>query len=340
MEQLLKILVDMEVDPPSLERLRSRAGVEVAVVPPAKESRELDAGLLGTTQVLLCHTPPSNFEALEQLRWIQIASVGYSQLYDLGLTQRGILASNARGLFDPTIAEWNIAMMINLVRDVPAMLNNQRQGQWDRDRRFQRELHGSTVGFWGYGGIARATARLCKSLGQRVHVLARHGVRPRHDTYVLPETGDPEGILPDEVFGPEQWHEFLAGLDFLILALPQTPASTGLLGEKELRALPAAAYILNPARGPIIQEEALLRALREGWIAGAALDTHYYYPMPPDHPLWSMPNVIMTPHISGASGTPPFVTRIWDLFLQNVERFQAGQPLLNQLTDAELDGTD
>jgi phosphoglycerate dehydrogenase-like enzyme len=88
----------------------------------------------------------------------------------------------------------------------------------------------------------------------------------------------------------------------------------------------------------LIREEALLKALREGWIAGAALDTHYHYPMPPDHSLWRFPNVIMTPHISGSTLSPKFLERVWDLFIQNVERHLAGESLLNELTAAQLSG--
>ena len=91
-----------------------------------------------------------------------------------------------------------------------------------------------------------------------------------------------------------------------------------------------------PARGPVVKEESLLRALREGWIAGAALDTHYHYPMPPDHPLWSLPNVIMTPHISGSARGPFYLPRIWSIFTQNLERFLAGTPLLNELSARQL----
>ena len=120
--------------------------------------------------------------------------------------------------------------------------------------------------------------------------------------------------------------------------MPLTEASRGIIGETELRTLRPTACLLNPARGPLVQEQALLRALSEGWIAGAAIDTHYYYPMPPDHPLWRMPNVIMTPHIAGSSGSPFFLQRVWDIFTQNVERFASGQPLLNELTSEQLSG--
>src|SRR5207253_8249808 len=105
---------------------------------------------------------------------------------------------------------------------------------------------------------------------------------PRRDTHVLPGTGDPEGVLPDRVFTSGQELEFLAGLDFLVLALPRTQNTNGMVGEKELRALRPTAFVLNPSRGPIIQEAALLQALREGWIGGAALDTHHHYPVPSD----------------------------------------------------------
>ena len=127
-------------------------------------------------------------------------------------------------------------------------------------------------------------------------------------------------------------------LDFLVMALPLTKATDGLIGERELRTLPNRAFVLNPARGPIIQQEPLLRALREHWIAGAALDTHYQYPMPPDHPFWRMPNVIFTPHISGSGLSPKFGSRLWEIFSINVTRFCCGEALLNELTPAQLAG--
>ena len=97
-------------------------------------------------------------------------------------------------------------------------------------------------------------------------------------------------------------------------------------------------FILNPARGPLIREEALITALREGQIAGAALDTHYYYPMPSEHPLWHLPNVIMTPHISGSTLSPHYRQRVWELFIKNIRCFSAGKTLLNELTPEQLQG--
>ena len=228
--------------------------------------------------------------------------------------------------------------MINLARDLRGMIRNQDAAVWDQAAAFQREIRGMTLGIWGYGGIGRETARLARALGLQVHVLVRNRVSPRDDTYTVPGTGDADGVLPHRVWSAGQEIEFLRGLDFLIIAMPLTPATEGLIGERELKALPGTAWVLNPARGPIIREQALLRALDEGWIAGAALDTHYTYPLPPEHPLWRYPNVILTPHISGSVRSQHFAKRIWEIFAINLERFGAGEPLLNLLTTEQLNG--
>lgn len=334
----LNIVVNMAVEPQQLERLRALPGASVTVMPERQDAYELPEELAAETHILFCTIAPTNLSAMRSLKWIQIGSAGYSQLLPLGLPERGIRACNALGVFDTAIAEWNVAMMINLARDLRGMIRHQEAGIWDRSARFQREIRGSVAGIWGYGGIGRETARLLKLMGIRVHVLVRESVKRRDAQYVVPGAGDPDGTLPDRVFTAGRELEFLGGLDFLIMALPITPRTQGIVGERELAALKPHAYVLNPARGPLIREEALLAALREQRIAGAALDTHYHYPMPPDHPLWRFPNVIMTPHISGSSLSPFFLTRVWDVFVGNVERHLQGEPLLNELSAAQLQG--
>ena len=333
-----KILIDMPVHSEGMERLKSLPGVSVETVEPKEEVRDLPHGQIGSVHLLFCTFPPRNLEDMHSLQFIQIASAGYGQLIHLGLDRRGIRACNGLGNFDVPIAEWNIAMMVNLARDLRSMIRNQESGVWDRSAVFQKEIRGSVLGIWGYGGIGRETARLAKSLGLQVHVMTRNGVKPRRDAYCMDGTGDPEGILPNKVFLAGQEMEFLSGLDFLVLAMPLTKTNEGIIGEKELHALPRTAFLLNPARGPLVQEQALLKALREGWIAGAALDTHYTYPLPSDHPLWQFRNVILTPHISGSAQSPRFLDRIWDIFVQNVERWLSGQPLLNELSITQLRG--
>lgn len=328
----MNIFIDVPVYEPGLVRLKALPGITVTIADPITEERVArPAAVLRDIDALFCGDLPANLDDMKSLKWVQIASSGFEHLVTHDLPARGVRVSNARGVFDVPIAEWCFAMMVNLARDLPQMYRNQQVGHWDRGAQFQAEIRGKTIGFFGYGGLARETARLARCAGLHVHVLARNGVAPQHNLYRVPGTGDPEGVLPDAVFGMDRKEAFLAGLDFLVIALPLNDRTRGLVTAEDLRALPKTALLLNPARGPIIQEAALLQALKEGWIAGAALDTHYHYPMPPDHPLWKMSNVIMTPHISGSTKGPRFPERVWDLFVQNVERVMRGDAPLNEL---------
>lgn len=160
------------------------------------------------------------------------------------------------------------------------------------------------------------------------------GLRTNH--YTIPGTGDPDGTIPSQTFTLDQLDVFLPELDYLALTLPLNSATRGIIGERELRLLRPSAVLLNPARGHLVDEAALLRALREQWFAGAALDTHFQYPLPPEHPLWSLPNAILTPHISGSNGSRHYLSRLWDLFAQNIERYLRDEPLLNELATKEL----
>src|SRR5205823_8229312 len=141
---------------------------------------------------------------------------GYEHLRGRGFADKPLRICNARGIFDTAIGEWNLAMMVNLARDLRGLVRNQEQARWDKADRFQQEVRGRVVGLWGYGGIGRETARLAKALGMTVHVLSRSGVGPRRDTYVQPGTGDPDGVLPDRVFTTGQEKAFLTDLDFLV----------------------------------------------------------------------------------------------------------------------------
>ena len=269
-----QILVDMPVHTGFLEKLRSMKGIEVHVLPeteitPVPRPAEVPAELVPGIEAMFCTYPPVNIDQMGKLRFVQISSAGYTQLIGKGLPERGIRASNARGCFDVPIAEWNLAMIVNLARDLRQMIRNQDAQIWDRGARFQSEVRGLTVGIWGYGGIGRETARLLKAMGVRVHVLSRQGIGRIENVYSVPGTGDPEGKLPDRVFLAGEELAFLNDLDFLILAMPLTPTTEGIIGERELRALPRSAFVLNPSRGPLIQETALFKALNDGWIAGA-----------------------------------------------------------------------
>jgi phosphoglycerate dehydrogenase-like enzyme len=332
---VIRILIDVPLPDAAVRRLAALRGVATQTAPPHPREWDLADELLHEVEILLCRMPPRNLRRMTALKLVQLTSVGYEHLRPFNLADAPFRVCNARGIFDTAIGEWCLAMMVNLARELPRMVRNQERAHWERGERFTREVRGRTVGLWGYGGIGREAARLAAALGMTVHAMTRAGVRSRPNIYVQPGTGDPDGVLPARVFVAGQEREFLSGLDFLILALPHTRQSDGLIGEEELRALPRTAFILNPARGPIIQEKALLKALGEGWIAGAALDTHFAYPLPPEHPLWRFGNVILTPHVSGSDRSKDFPARMADLFEQNVTRYLEGRPLLNEVAPQE-----
>jgi len=313
------------------------AGGTIQLVDPAlaPDAWPIDLILAGT--VLLCEVPPAILSDMTSLEWIQLGSAGYEQLRGLPLRTWGVRVTTASGANDVPIAEWCFTMMVMFERDLRRLLENQRARLWDRSARFQSELRGRRVGVIGYGNIGREVGRVCRCLGLELWAMDCAPIGPRPDRYAPPGTGDPEGVLPHRKFVTEQMADFLPYLDYLILTMPLTLSTRGIIGERELRMLKPSAVLLNPARGPLVDEAALLAALREGWIAGAALDAHYQYPLPPEHPLWGMPNVILTPHISGSSAGREFLPRVWELFAENLARYLAGRPLLNELSAAELD---
>lgn len=334
-----KIFIDMPIVPEGMEKLEANPQLEVVCADYIGEVvRPHPKELIEDANIMYCVFPPENFNDMKQIELIQICSAGYTQLYGLDLVEKNVRACNGRGVFDSPIAEWCISMMINMARDLRSMIRDQEDGLFVSREQYQNEIRGRTLGIWGYGGLGRQTARLSKALGLNVHVMDLFPVGPVKNVYTVPGTGDIEGKLPDKVFTIEQKQEFLSGLDFLMLSMPMTKNNKGIVGEEELKTLPDHAILLNPARGPLVDEQAMLKALREGWIAGAALDTHWYYPLPADHPIRSFPNVILTPHISGSGLSPHFKTRSWDIFCQNVERFLTGDPLLNELSKAQLNG--
>ena len=193
------ILIDMNIHPEGLDKLKAVNGVNVTVIPASDEFRRIDPAIIADKHILFCSVPPTNMADMKSLKFIQIASAGYSQLFDLGLIERGIRCSNAAGVNDIPIAQWNIAMIINLARNLRGMIRNQEAGIWERPAGFQMDVRGKTLGIWGYGGIGRETARLAKTIGMKVHVLDLK-VGPRPTMFVVSGTGDPDGILPDKIF--------------------------------------------------------------------------------------------------------------------------------------------
>ena len=285
--------------------------------------------------VLFTDHCPANVEVMTSLRWIQLGSAGYQQLAGLDLPE-GIRVTNVSGVNDIPIAEWCLLMMLSSVRDFPQLLRRQGEHVYDRAAGFQAELRGRRVGIFGYGSIGREVARLAKAVGLDVWALSRSGFGARPLRYGAGWT-EAGAIRPDREFGADELGEaFLRGLDFLVVTTPLTDATRGVIGTRELASLPAHAVVINPARAHVIDESALLAALHDGTIGGAALDSHYREPMPPGDPFWDAPRTTITPHVSGSTGSTHFVDRLWELFELNVGRYLAGEPLVNEINAADL----
>jgi phosphoglycerate dehydrogenase-like enzyme len=289
------------------------------------------------TTVLFADQPPANAADLERLGWVQLGSHGYAQLSGLPLPADTVV-TNASGVQDRPIAEWVVMMLLALGRRFPDMLASQRAHRWDRSVVYQAELRGMQVGLLGYGNIGREVARVLQPLGMRVQVMTRTRNRDRGERF------DPFGRAPDAVLEPDRWFtfedraDFYSRLDALVVAVPDSAGTRGLVDADALARMPQGALLLNPARARVVDEAALLDALRSGHLGGAALDDHYRQPMPPDDPFWDAPNTIVSAHVSGSNGSPWYQQRIWDLFLENARRRAAGRPMLNVIDRKDLEG--
>lgn len=271
-------------------------------------------------------------EQAPNLRWVQLSSAGVDHLLGKPIMQSDVVITTSSGIHAVPIAEYVFGSMLAFARRLPKALAFQQRGEWPKDRwkhLLGRELRGSTIGIIGYGSIGREVGRLAKAFGMTVLASKRSPTRKRDAGYVLPAAGDPEMQHVDRVFGPDELEELAAQSDFVVVALPLTPETEGIVSEAVLRAMRPTAYFVNISRGEIVDEAALIRALQEGWIAGAGLDVFTEEPLPEGSPFYSLPNVILTPHISAA--TAVYNDRIADLFAENLHRYLAGKPLLNEV---------
>ncbi len=247
--------------------------------------------------------------ALPSLRWMHSVSVGVE--HAIHLAPPSLVLTNARGVFDRPIAEMILTYILMALKRMPTFLRQQEARMWKPHR--LREAEGLIVGLVGLGHIGQRVAQMAEAIGMRVIAVRRH---PRgNEAHV-------ERCLP-----PEKLEELCAASDFVVVTVPHTQETRHLIGEPQLRAMQSTAWLINVARGAVVDEEALIRALREGWIGGAALDVFAEEPLPADSPLWGMENVIITPHNSWS--TPRLAEREALIFLENLRRYVEGEPLLN-----------
>jgi phosphoglycerate dehydrogenase-like enzyme len=266
----------------------------------------IDAARTGGT------VPKSIRDAAPRLKWIQLTSAGADRLLDSGFVEQGITVTTVSGLHATPIGEFVLAVMLMWAKGAPRTLRAQLKHEWVRF--LPTELRGKTVGVVGAGNIGGEVARLAKAFGCRVLASRR-----------TPDASALDSV--DEMVPAAESARLLGESDYVVLSVPLTPDTRGMIAEPQLRAMKPTAVLVNIARGAVVVEADLVRALREGWIAGAALDVFEKEPLPGDSPLWDMENVILTPHISG--GTEIYNERAVGIFTDNLRRYLSGGPLRN-----------
>ena len=266
---------------------------------------------------------PTNWddEYLEEVRpgtWVQATSTGYAAFPLEAFEDRGIVFTNAVGNYGPPVADHAFALLLALARGVPTCLDQQRGRRWDRSVGDALvDLQGRTLTVVGLGDVGESVVR--RALGFDMTV---YGTKRDPDSY--------DGRLPDDrVLPPDDLDGVLPETDVLVLAVPLTDETRGLVDGEALAAMPDSALLVNVARGPVVDEGALLAALDAGELAGAGLDVFETEPLPESSPLWDRDDVVLTPHVAGRS--EGFVGRFVELFLTNNDRRIADEPYVNRV---------
>lgn len=268
---------------------------------------------IGEVEWLFALRPPrGHWARAGRLRLIQMSGAGVDSLLPAPDLPAGVRVANARGVHEPEMPEFLLAMVLALAKRVPRAATQQARREW---RMFAGlRLDGATAGILGLGAIGHSLARRLGALGMRV-IGTRRGGRPL------------AGV--DVVHGPDGTDRVLRESDVVVVLLPLTEETRGRLDARALGLMKPRALLVNAARGGIVDEEALARALHEGRLGGAAVDVFEEEPLPPESPLWDAPGCLVTPHVAGL--TRDYMERVGALFVDNVRRLEAGRPLANEI---------
>jgi phosphoglycerate dehydrogenase-like enzyme len=259
------------------------------------------------------------FASADSLRWVQLLSAGVDRILAQPVQDR-VTITNVAGMHATPIGEWVLAFLLMHAKQMPRALDSQRRGRWERYRT-AKSLSGATVGIVGLGGIGREVARLCDAFGARVIATRRRATSGESIPHI------------DAVYPLSELHALLGAADYVVLSMPLTDATRGMIGAAEFDAMRPTGVLVNIARGPVVNWEAMLAALQEERIGAVYTDVTVPEPLPDDDPAWDTPNLIITPHVSGFF--PDYVPAAAEIFIDNLQRYVAGEPLRN-VVDREL----
>ncbi len=305
----MKIVLCPPVSEALCEQVRRTApGAEVAMA-----AMDEAHAVVGDADVIFGMYNEEIIRAARRVKWIQTTSAGMDMLLDIpGVREGRFRLSNASGLHALQVAEHAWALTSALFRGLQQSIRNQLSHEWKGVP--IRDLYGATAGIVGFGGIGRRYAWLAR--GFEMRILALDVQQSERPDYV------------EALWGTDRLEDVLAASDVVFIACPYTPQTERLIDERAFRLMKNSAFLINTARGPIVDEAALADALESGEIAGAGLDVFETEPLPETSPLWELENVIITTHSAGASNFRP--QRTVDFFCENLRRFVAGVPLLNE----------
>ncbi len=304
---MTKVLCVFSLDERLVQKVRERFGGDVEITTAGKAEelgeklKEFDVVVSSLPEITM-----EEFRKMENLKWVQCAMAGINHLPLDYFREKGVILTNARGVHRIQMSEFTVGLLLMIVRKSKDYFKAQMSKQWQQIT--IDELYGKTVGFLGVGAIAKEIARKLEPFGVRTI-----GIKNRVS----------QVEYFDEIYGKDQMDRVLEQSDFVITLLPLTDETYHMVGEEQFRKMKDTAWFVNVARGSIVDEKALIKALRERWIAGAALDVFEEEPLPESSPLWDMDNVILTPHVAGP--TPRYMERFTDILIQNLEAYRAGE---------------
>jgi phosphoglycerate dehydrogenase-like enzyme len=324
------VLITLPFPEPLIERLAAVSPQLKIHVHPMKSAQELPEELLPEIEILYTLSALPEPEEAPKLRWVQLHLTGVDHVAEHSLMHSEVMVTTLSGASVPQVAEFALMCILAQSRRLPIMVKDVINVRWSADR-FKSyrsiELRGSTVGIVGYGSIGREVARLCRAFGARVLAAKRDLRNLQDEGYSLEGLGDPEAELPDRLYPPQAVVSMVSDCDFIVVTVPLTPETRGMIDAQVFEGMKPTAYLVDVSRGGVVDHGALVEALYEKRIAGVALDVYPVEPLPESSPLWDMPNVILSPHVAGASDQ--YYERAVDLFVENLHRYRARRPLLN-----------
>jgi phosphoglycerate dehydrogenase-like enzyme len=304
------IATPFQRDPAKLAELEQQHAVKFLV----PDNGQSTSTMIGEADAVFGPITSDDFASQKRLRWVQSSSAGVEWMWRVpGLADSDIVVTNMRGAHAVTIAEHTFAMLLTLTRGFPQFAKNQHDHHWGRQGITTTNLKGLTMGIVGFGNIGRAIGKRAAAFEMRV--LA-----------VDAEPGPPgDGV--EEVWPLSRLDDMLSQIDILVVSAPWTPSSKDMIRREHIRKLKRGSYIFQMSRGGLVNESALVDALEEGHIAGGGLDVTATEPLPVGDPLWTAPNLIVTPHSSAAS--PLTSNLVWSILEENIGRFERGEELMN-----------